>query len=87
MNTNPIQRGPEIARLVHAARHEKEDHAVYGEKKRKKKDKRQTRQGLDGDVEDLMDHTHEQADEIEELTVLPDSQQQDDDGSNLDILI
>ena len=88
MNTNPIQRGPEISKLVHAARHEKEDHAVYQEKKRKKKDdKEKTNPHPEGDVEDLMDHSHEEACESDELTTLPESDGQRDDEINLDVLI
>lgn len=86
MSVDPIQNLSEISQLVHAAKHDHDDHAEYHKKKRKKKHG-QEHEKPDGDVEDLMDHSHEDADQPGELTVLPDDNEENKGQGNLDVLI
>ncbi len=87
MNTGPIQNIPGISRLVHAAKHENDDHAEY-DKKKQKKHQQQNENGIPGeDVEDLMDHSHEDANLPDELTILPGIEDENGGQINLDILI
>jgi len=87
MNTGPIQNHSEISKLVHVARHENDDHAEYHKKKRKKDKQQNGNQTPNEDVEDLMDHSHEDTNQTDELTVLPAEKQEHDGEINLDVLI
>ena len=87
MNTGPIQNHSEISKLVHVARHENDDHAEYHKKKRKKHKHQNENQTPDENVEDLMDHSHEDANQPDELTVLPAEKEECDKEVNLDVLI
>lgn len=87
MNTGPIQNLSEISRLVHAAKHENDDHAEYHKKKQKKNKPQNENENSNEDVEDLMDHSHEEANQPDELTVLPEKKEEHGEQVNLDVLI
>lgn len=87
MNTGPIQNLSEISKLAHVARHENDDHAEYDKKKQKKHKHQNEDQTPNEDVEDLMDHSHEDANQPDELTILPLVKEERDGEINLDVLI
>ncbi len=83
MSVDPIHPHQEIASLVHAAKHEHDDHAEFHKKKKKKKKKNH-----ESDVEDLMDHSHEDAQQAEELVVLlPEAEDNDSEKDHLNVLL